>query len=286
MSPTIVGIIPALILFAIIFVFLAVKIIPQGEAWVVERLGKYNKTLSPGLHFIIPIIDKVRAKVTTRDIILDIPAQEMITRDNAVVEIDGVAFVNITDPYSATYGVEDVRKAIANLVSTTLRSIVGSMDLDEVLKRREEIKARLKQDVADDVAEWGVTVKTVEIQEIRPSQSMQEAMERQAAAERERRAMVTEAEGKKRATILEAEGALEAAKREAEAKVALAKASKEAIELAASAIKEGGENAAAYLVAESYIKALQETASSKNAKTILLPADIQKAVEGIFRPKG
>ncbi len=161
-----------------------VKIVPQGEEWVIERLGKFNRILKPGLNIIIPFIDKVRERVSTRDIILDIPEQEVITKDNAVIVTNAVSFIKVTNPVDAIYGIENFKLAIVNLIMTTLRSIIGEMNLDEALSNREQIKNRLKEQIIDDVADWGVTVKSVEIQDIKPSRSMQESMERQAAAER------------------------------------------------------------------------------------------------------
>ena len=203
---------PGLILAAvlvglvIITIFLGVRIVPQGSKHVVQRLGKYHRTLPPGLNIIIPYIDIVSYKVTTKDIVLDIPSQEVITRDNAVIIANAVAYINIVSPEKSVYGVEDYRLAIQNLVQTSLRSIIGEMDLDDALSSRDEIKARLKTAISDDIADWGITIKTVEIQDINPSETMQKAMEEQAAAERGRRATVTRADGEKAAAILEAEG--------------------------------------------------------------------------------
>ncbi len=187
-----------------------------GEAeQVVQRLGKFHRTLGPGLDAIFPYIDRVASKVTTKDIVLDIPSQEVIAKDNAVIIANAVAYINIVSPEKSVYGVEDYRLAIQNLVQTSLRSIVGEMDLDDALSSRDQIKAKLKAAISDDIADWGITIKTVEIQDINPSETMQKAMEEQAAAERGRRATVTRADGEKAAAILEAEGRLEASKRDA-----------------------------------------------------------------------
>ena len=215
----------ALFVFVAVTVAKGVRIIPQGEEWIVERLGKYNTTLLPGLRFIIPYFDTVSYKLTTKDIILDVQEQEVITRDNAVIVVNAIAFIKITDPVKAVYGVGDYSEAIRNMIMTTLRSIVGEMELDHALSQRDMIKARLKAGVADEAMDWGLTVKSVEIQDIKPSQSMQRAMELQAAAERERKAMVTRAEGEKQSMILTAEARLESAKRDAEAQIMLADAS-------------------------------------------------------------
>ena len=192
----------------IVTLYKGIKIVPQGEEWVIEKLGKFSRTLEPGLNLIIPYVDDVRQRISTRDIIMDIPQQEVITKDNAVIRTNAIAFVRVTNPKDALYGVEDFKLAIASLIMTTLRSIIGEMKLDEALSNRESIKARLKESIIDDVADWGVTVKSVEIQDINPSGSMQDSMERQAAAERERRAIETTAGGNKNAAILEAQGNL------------------------------------------------------------------------------
>ena len=189
------------------------------------------------MNFIIPYVDQVAYKITTKDIVLDIPSQEVITEDNAVIIANAVAYINIVSPEKAVYGVEDYNIAIQNLVQTALRSIVGEMSLDSALSSRDQIKAKLKAAISDDIADWGITLKTVEIQDINPSPTMQRAMEEQAAAERQRRAAVTKAEGEKQAAILEAEGRLEASRRDAQAEVVLAKASGTAIELVSNAVK-------------------------------------------------
>ncbi|NTV96815.1 MAG: SPFH/Band 7/PHB domain protein, partial [Thiobacillus sp.] len=211
-----------LIVFLFVTLWKGVRIVPQGEEWVVERLGKYLKTLMPGLHVLIPYIDNLAYKVTTKDLILDIPQQEVITKDNAVLVTNAIAFVKVTDTQSAVYGVTNFQLAVMNLIQTTLRAIIGAMDLDEALSSRDQIKAKLKESISDDVSDWGLTLKSVEIQDISPSPTMQKSMELQAAAERERKATVTKAEGDKQAAILEAEARLESAKRDAEAQVRMA----------------------------------------------------------------
>ena len=271
----------AVLIFVIITIAKGVRIVPQGEEWIVERLGKYHGTIIPGLNIIIPYLDNVAYKLVTKDLILDVQEQEVITRDNAVILTNAVAFVKVTDPVKAVYGVTDFGEAIRNLIMTTLRSILGEMDLDEALSSRDKIKARLRESIADEAVDWGLTVKSVEIQDINPSQSMQKAMEMQAAAERERKAMVTRAEGEKQSAVLEAEARLEAAKRDASAQVMLAEASAEAIRRVANAV---GENPVPlqFVLGEKYVAAMRELSQSENAKTILLPADIQEAVKGLF----
>ncbi len=220
-------------------------------------------------------------RLTTKDIVLDIPSQEVITEDNAVIIANAVAYINIVSPEKAVYGVENYTIAIQNLVQTALRSIVGEMSLDSALSSREQIKAKLKAGISDDISDWGITLKTVEIQDINPSPTMQSAMEEQAAAERQRRAAVTKAEGEKQAAILEAEGRLEASRRDAQAEVVLAKASGAAIELVSEAVK-GDELPVLYLLGEKYADSLRQLSASDNAKTVVLPADLPQAVRAIL----
>jgi len=274
----------ALIIFAVVTLAKGVRIVPQGTEWIVERLGKYSATLHPGLNIIIPYIDQVVYKLVTKDIILDVQEQEVITRDNAVILINAIAFIKITDPIKAVYGVTDFSEAIRNMIMTTLRSITGDMDLDQALTSRDSIKAQLRESIADEAIDWGLTVKSVEIQDIKPSPSMIKAMEAQASAERERKAMVTMAEGAKQSTILQAEARLEAARRDAEAQVTLAEASAEAIRRVAVAI--GSEDGPMrYMLGERYLMAMGKLAESENAKTIVLPADIQESLRGILGRK-
>ncbi len=286
---TVFGILAFLVLLTIMW---GVRIVPQGHKYVVQRLGKYHSTLNPGLNFIIPYLDMIAYRVLTKDISLDIPTQEVITRDNAVIMTNAIAFINVIDPQKAVYGVDNFHFAIINLITTSLRSIIGEMDLDDALSSREVIKSRLKTSISDDVAPWGIVVKTVEIQDIKPSPTMQQSMEQQAGAERFRRAAITEAEGKKAAAILNAEGAkeaaireaegkLEASRREAESKIVLAEATKEAIVRVTQAIGDK-ELPAVYLLGERYVDALKVLSTSDNAKTVLLPADVLKTVEGLL----
>lgn len=272
-------------IFVAITVAKGVRIVPQGEEWVVERLGKFFKTLQPGLHILIPYIDRVAYKVPTKDLILDIPEQEVITKDNAVLITNAIAFIKVTNTEDAVYGVTSFKDAVMNLVQTSLRAIIGDMELDAALSSRDQIKARLKESIADDVADWGMTLKSVEIQDIKPSPTMQESMERQAAAERERKAKVTKAEGDKQAAILEAEGRLESARRDAEAQIELAKSAAQAIHMIAQAIPDR-EIPAYFLLGEKYISAMKDMASSNNGKTVVLPSDIIGAVQGLINRAG
>ena len=271
----------AVFLLVVVTLFKGVRLVPQGSKWVVQRLGKYQKSISPGLNLIIPYIDVVAFKATTKDIVLEIPSQEVITRDNVVIIANAVAYINIISPEKAVYGVEDYELAIRTLVQTSLRSIVGEMTLDDALSSRDQIKSKLKLSISDDIADWGITLKTVEIQDIQPSGTMQSAMEEQAAAERQRRATVTRADGEKTAAILEADGRLEASRRDAEAKVVLAEATKTALERVNEAIQDK-ELPAMYLLGEKYIEAIHSMSKSENSKLVLLPADIPAAVRGIM----
>jgi len=271
----------AFLIFAVVTVWKGVRIVPQGEEWIVERLGKFNATLTPGLTIIVPYIDKVAYKVVTKDIILDVPEQEVITKDNAVIITNAIAFIKVTDPIKAVYGIVDFAEAIRNLVQTTLRSITGEMELDQALSSREKIKVRLKESISDEAIDWGLTIKSVEIQDIKPSDSMVKSMELQAAAERERKAVVTRAEGAKQAMILEAEGRLESAKRDAVAQVTLAESSAQAIQKVANAVGDR-DTPMLFLLGEKYIQALESMATSQGSKIVLLPADLQDTLRGVL----
>ena len=278
------GLIVVVVLAALVIVTigLGVRIVPQGSKYVVQRLGKYHQTLSPGLNILIPYIDSVAHKVTTKDIVLDVPSQDVITKDNAGVRINAITYMNILSPEKAVYGIDNYTYAIQNLVQTTLRSIVGEMSLDDVLSSREVIKAKLKAGVSDEVADWGIVIKSTEVQEIAPSPTMQAAMERQAAAERERRATVTKAEGAKEAAILEADGRKASASLDAEAKILLATATEESIRRINAAIADGNSTAVTYLLGERYVDALQNLSTSENSKIVLLPADLPAAIRGLM----
>lgn len=269
------------VVLVVITIFLGVRIVPQGSKHVVQRLGKFHTTLGPGLNFIIPYIDTVAYKVTSKDIVLDIPSQEVITKDNAVIVVNAVAYINIISPEKAVYGVEDYRLAIQNLVQTSLRSIIGEMNLDDALSSREKIKARLKESISDDIADWGIMLKTVEIQDISPSETMQKAMEEQAAAERARRATVTKAEGEKSAAILQAEGRLEASKLDARAKVVMAEGDQIAITKIAESVQDK-ELPVMFILGGRYIEALKSFSGSQNSKFVVLPADLPAAVKGML----
>lgn len=273
-----------LIFLVIVGIFKGVRIVPQGEEWVVERLGKFAGVISPGLHVINPVFSRISYKVTTKDIILDIPQQEVITADNAVILANAVAFIKVSSIERAVYGIENFREAMRNMVQTNLRSIIGGMDLNQALTSRDRIKTELKQAIADEALDWGLTVKSVEIQDIKPSPNMQDAMERQAAAERERVAVVTEAEGAKQSLILNAEARLEAARKDAEAQMVAAKASAESIKFIADAAKDNS-TSATFLLGDRYIAAMQKMASSTNSKIVIVPGDLVSAVKSLVGGK-
>ena len=273
-----------LLIPVVILIWKGIRIVPQGEEWVVERLGKFSAVLDPGLHVINPIFSRISYKVTTKDIILDIPEQEVITRDNAVILANAVAFIKVSNIERAVYGIENFQEAMRNMVQTNLRSIIGGMDLNHALTSRDRIKAELKAAIADEAADWGLTVKSVEIQDIKPSANMQHAMEQQASAERERVAVVTRAEGEKQSLILNAEARLEAARRDAEAQEVAAKASAESIRLIAEAVKENN-SSATFLLGDRYIQALQKMSASENSKIVVMPGDVVSAVKALVGSK-
>jgi regulator of protease activity HflC (stomatin/prohibitin superfamily) len=267
-----------------IILWQGIRIVPQGEEWVVERLGRFSSILIPGLSIIVPFIDKVSYKVTTKDIILDVPEQEVITRDNAVILANAIAFIKVSDLQRAVYGIENFREAMRSMVQTSLRSIIGGMDLNQALSSRDRIKAELKVAIADEAVDWGLTVKSVEIQDIKPSPNMQKAMELQAAAERERVALVTRSEGEKQAIILNAEARLEAARKDAEAQKVAAEASAESMRMIGEAVKDSS-SSATFLLGDRYIQAVQKLSTSENSKIVLLPGDIIAAVKNLLGSK-
>jgi len=269
-----------------IFFSVTINIVPQGEVWVIERLGKFNRIVKPGIRLILfhPFFDRIRKKISTRDQIIDVPKLDVITKDNVMITMNAVAFIKVTSPYDAVYGIVNYEKAILNLVKTSLRAIVGNMKLDEALSSREKIKNTLKQKIVDDVVSWGVTIRTVEIVDIVPSASMQKAMEKQATAERERRALEIEANGKKIAKILEAEASLEVARKDAEAQKILAQSSAFAIGKIKDISGENSEEMSAnFLLGGRYLDTLKSLSDSDNAKFVVYPADLQKTIKGLFK---
>ena len=267
-----------------------VRIVPQGEEWVVERLGKYNTTLLPGLHLLIPFMDIVAYKIVTKELIQQTREQEVITKDNAVVIISAVVFYRVTDPGKASYSISNFETAVGNMTTTTLRAVIGGMTLNESLSQRDQIKAEVSGKIRDSLSGWGLTLGNLEVQDIRPSQNLQEAMERQAAADREReatvmiadgekKAAIAKAEGMKEAAILEAQGKLEAAKLEAQAKVELADGDRKAMIIVSQGLA-GGETAPHYLLAQRYIDSMQKLGDSQNSKVVFMPADWQQSLAG------
>lgn len=282
-------------MMALVLAFSAIKIVPQGRQFTVERFGRYTGTLKPGIAFIIPFVDRVGRRLSMMETVLDVPRQEVITKDNAVVSVDGVVFIQVIDAAKAAYEVENLRQAIQNLCMTNIRTVVGSMDLDEVLSQRDVINARLLAVVDAATTAWGTKVLRVEIKDLTPPEDLTQAMARQMKAERERRAQILEAEGDKAAAILRAEGAKqaailqaegrrEAAFRDAEAREREAEAEAKATDMVSQAIAKGDVNAIRYFLGLKYVEAFGELANSNQQRTVIVPTDlggIAGLVEGL-----
>ncbi len=275
-----------------VFVYASVKPVPQGRQFTVERFGRYIRTLEPGLNFIAPFIDRVGAKISMMETVLDVPEQEVITKDNAMVKADGVVFFQVLDAAKAAYEVSDLANAILNLVMTNTRTVMGSMDLDELLSQRDRINVQLMRVVDEATSPWGVKITRIEIKDISPPRDLVDAMARQMKAERDKRAQVLDAEGQrqadilkaegeKQAAILSAEGRKEAAFRDAEARERAADAEAHATMSVSEAINRGSVHAINYFVAQKYIDALASMASANNQKVVFMPLEASGVIGAV-----
>ena len=286
------GFLIALVVLVVVFLMMGVRVVRQGYVYTIERLGKYTLAAQPGLHLIVPFVDRVGQKINMMEQVLDIPGQEIITRDNAMVGVDAVVFFQVLDAGKAAYEVSSLYNAIMQLTTTNLRTVMGSLDLDETLSKRDEINSRLLVVVDSATEPWGVKITRIEIKDIRPPADISNAMARQMKAEREKRAQILEAEGsksaavlkaegEKQAQILEAEGRREAAFRDAEARERAAMAEAEATRVVSEAIATSGTQALNYFVAQKYTEAVAAFANSPNAKTILFPVEATQLIGSV-----
>jgi regulator of protease activity HflC (stomatin/prohibitin superfamily) len=273
-----------LVVLAVLVVWLGVASVPQGREWTVERFGRYTRTLDPGFNWIVPIFDRIGAKMNMMEQVLDIPTQEVITKDNAMVSVDGICFYQVLDAAKAAYEVNDLELAIVNLTMTNIRTVMGSMDLDELLSQRDKINHQLLKVVDDATQPWGIKVTRIEIKDIAPPKDLVDSMARQMKAERDKRANILDAEGfrqaailkaegEKQSAILQAEGQREAAFRTAEARERSAEAEAKATAMVSEAIAKGNLQALNYFVAQKYIEALRDVAAAPNQKLILMPLE-------------
>lgn len=270
--------VPILVILVLLALWAGVRTVPQGYHYTVERFGRYTRTLTPGLNIIVPFIDRIGARMNMMEQVLDVPTQEVITKDNAIVSVDGVAFYQVLNAPQAAYQVAGLQNALLNLTMTNIRSVMGSMDLDELLSNRDTINDRLLHIVDDAAAPWGIKVTRVEIKDINPPANLVDSMARQMMAERTKRAQILEAEGLKQAQVLEAEGRREAAFRDAEARERLAEAEARATQVVSEAIARGDMQALNYFVAQKYTEALQAIGSGSNSKVVLMPMEASSLI--------
>ena len=282
-----------IVVLALLLISMTVKAVPQGMEYTVERFGRFTRKLTPGLHFIVPFVDNVRYKVSVRERVLDVPKQEVITRDNAMVSVDAVVFIQVMEAARAAYEVDNLDFSILNLAMTNVRSVVGSMDLDQTLSNRDDINARLLAVIDAATNPWGVKVTRIEIRDLSPPPDITEAMARQMKAERLKRAEILEAEGEKQSEILraegqkqsqilESEGRKEAAFRDAEARERSAQAEAKATEMVSKAIAEGDLNAINYFLGQKYVEAFGKLAESDQQKTVIIPAEFSNIVSTVM----
>lgn len=281
-----------LIGLAVFTLWSTVKVVPQGYNFTIENFGRFTRTLPPGLHFLIPIVERVGSQINMKEQVIDIPSQDVITRDNAMVRVDGVAFFQVLDAGRSAYAVDNLELATINLTMTNVRTVMGSMDLDELLSNRDVINAKLLTVVDAATEAWGVKVTRIEIKDIAPPRDLVDSMGRQMKAEREKRAQILEseglrqaailkAEGAKQAVVLEAEGRREAAFKDAEARERAAEAEAKATELVSNAISNGNIQAINYFIANNYVKALESLASAPNQKVIMMPLEASSVIGSI-----